>query len=547
MSAVRQDTAAHRVHDLVIIGGGLAGLTLALQLRRSEPDLDVAVVERTTFPVPEITHKVGESTVELGSWYLANTLGLRDHLDKKQLRKFGLRFFFGGRDAPLEQADELGVSAAFATPTWQVDRGRLENELAGRARAAGVSVIEGARVGRLALGDPGRAGKRHRLVVDVPDGVHPAADAFVGELEARWVIDAASRTSPLKRTLSLARDNTHDVNANWFRVQGEVRVDDWSGDPAWQARTGERPRWLSTNQLMGPGYWVWIIPLASGATSIGVVADPRFHGLERLRTQEATFEWLQEFEPRLAEALAQHEVLDFAFLRHFSHDCERLFSEDRWALTGEAGVFLDPLYSPGTDFIAISNSFITDLVSRERAGEDIRVRSRALETVYRSLYANTLSIYEGLYGGFGSARFMALKTTWDYSYYWSLLALLFTQGAMARLADDAALRNELLKGVALNRGLQRRFAAAAGAPGGVPEQPGQGRFFDQQSVPLMGRLNAELNDVLDGAGLLKRVRANVARLERVATYLGDRLESPGNAVSDDERALLGAFPDQLRT
>ncbi|MEE4174718.1 MAG: hypothetical protein V2I57_10745, partial [Xanthomonadales bacterium] len=175
------------------------------------------------------------------------------------------------------------------------------------------------------------------------------------------------------------------------------------------------------------------------------------------------------------------------------------------------------------------------------------VRSRALETVYRSLYANTLSIYEGLYGGFGSARFMVLKTTWDYCYYWSLLALLFTRDAMARLADDAALRNELLRGVALNRGLQRRFAAAAGVPGGVPGEPGQGRFFDQQTVPLMGQLNAGLNDSLDAGELLERVRDNVARLERVAGYLGERLANPRCAVSDDERDLLGAFPDQLRS
>ncbi|MEE4172957.1 MAG: tryptophan 7-halogenase, partial [Xanthomonadales bacterium] len=380
MSAVLHDTAAHQAHDLVIIGGGLAGLTLALQLRRSEPELDIAVVERATFPVPEITHKVGESTVELGSWYLANTLGLRDHLDRDQLRKFGLRFFFGGRGQPHEQADELGVSRAFATPTWQVDRGRLENELARQAREAGVTVIAGTRVRKLALADG--AGRRHRLAVDRLDQEAPSKNprGRAGDtvnLDARWVVDAASRTSPLKRTLSLARENTHDVNANWFRVQGELRVDDWSADPAWQSRTGDRPRWLSTNQLMGPGYWVWIIPLASGATSIGVVADPRFHDLDRLRTEAATFDWLREFEPRLAETLERHEVLDFAFLRHFSHDCERLFSEDCWALTGEAGVFLDPLYSPGTDFIAISNSFITDLVRRERAGEDIRVRSRA--------------------------------------------------------------------------------------------------------------------------------------------------------------------------
>ena len=31
---------------------------------------------------------------------------------------------------------------------------------------------------------------------------------------------------------------------------------------------------------------------------------------------------------------------------------------------GEAGAFLDPFYSPGSDFIAISNTLSTDLITR---------------------------------------------------------------------------------------------------------------------------------------------------------------------------------------
>jgi urea transport system ATP-binding protein len=58
-------------------------------------------------------------------------------------------------------------------------------------------------------------------------------------------------------------------------------------------------------------------------------------------------------------------------LRHFAHGCERVYSADRWLLTGEAGVFTDPFYSPGSDFIAMSNELITDLIIRDRRGEDI--------------------------------------------------------------------------------------------------------------------------------------------------------------------------------
>jgi flavin-dependent dehydrogenase len=93
-------------------------------------------------------------------------------------------------------------------------------------------------------------------------------------LRSKWLIDASGRMSLLKRKLKLAKPAYHDVNASWFRINHQFKVDDWASDQGWQDRV-QKPRWLSTNHLLGKGYWVWIIPLASGATSIGIVADNR--------------------------------------------------------------------------------------------------------------------------------------------------------------------------------------------------------------------------------------------------------------------------------
>lgn len=85
-------------HDVIIAGGGLAGLTLSMQIKQKSPDIDVVVLEQRKFPVPETIAKVGESTVEIGSHYLSEVLGLKDHFEKEHLRKYGLRCFFGEKN-----------------------------------------------------------------------------------------------------------------------------------------------------------------------------------------------------------------------------------------------------------------------------------------------------------------------------------------------------------------------------------------------------------------------------------------------------------------
>ena len=143
----RTGEARAALHDVAIVGGGLAGLTLARQLKLARPTTDVVIVERGAHPVPEAAFKVGESTAEMAGHYLGTHLGLRSHLEERQLIKTGLRFFFtagGNRDLALRP--EVGHITLLPTRTFQLDRGRLENDLTEDVCSLGVEIVEGSRV-----------------------------------------------------------------------------------------------------------------------------------------------------------------------------------------------------------------------------------------------------------------------------------------------------------------------------------------------------------------------------------------------------------------
>jgi flavin-dependent dehydrogenase len=396
-------------YDVAILGGGLAGLTLALQLLRARPGMSVLVADKAPWPPPVAAHKVGESTVELGTHYLREVLGLADYLDTAHLPKLGLRFFFRTRiDAALSDRPELGARGELPVPSHQLDRGLLEAELARRVQAEGGTFWSGCRVASVAIDSEG-----HATTLRAGDGER--------SVRSRWVIDATGRASTLKRQLGLLEPSPHASNAVWFRVDHELDLETWDDEPTFRSRLPAGLRRLSTNHLMGPGYWVWLIPLSSGSTSIGIVTDPAFHDLKPMATLDGALEWLAREEPLAAQALVplRDKVQDFLVLRHYSHGCKRVFDTHRWAVTGDAGAFLDPFYSPGTDFIALSNSYIADLVTRDLAGERVRSRINEYNRTYLEMFRAWLPIYDGMYATFGVGQVAALKVVWDFSTYWS--------------------------------------------------------------------------------------------------------------------------------
>ena len=444
--------------DVCICGGGLAGLTMARQLRREQPERSVLVVDRQARPLPEATHKVGESSVELASRYFEHTLGLGDYLRERHLIKNGLRFFPGGGALPLADRTEIGPPQLPIVPSYQLDRGRLENDLRAMCEQDGVALIEGVAVEAVTLGEGEQA---HQ--VQLADG---------RSVEARWLIDASGRRRLLGRQLGTRESSGHLGHAAWFRVEGRLDPGHLvpEGDAEWHRRDDDGIRWLSTSHLMGEGYWCWIIPLSSGKTSLGVVAHGAVHGFETLNTQARLMDWLERHEPVLFEALADHEVADFRALKDYSYTSSQVFGP-RWAMVGEAGLFVDPFYSPGSDFIALANGFTGELVRADFEGRADPEYTEFLDWFYRRLALISTATYSDAAEVYGQPRVMAAKIYWDNFNYWSFVCPYFFQELYRLgLEEQKALVPLAQRWAELNLRGQRLFAAWAKRASDAPER-----------------------------------------------------------------------------
>ena len=499
----------YKKYDVLITGGGLAGLTFALQLKQANPGISILTLEKRNHDAPAATHKVGESLSEMGAYYLRDVLNLKEYLTEHQLRKFGFRFFFSPEhNEDITRRIEVGSKIFNPFPSHQVDRGLLENELVQRSKDCGVDTVLGAKVTGIELSKDG-----HKI--------NYVKEGKEFNTEARWIVDSSGRHGLLKRKLNLQKDIGHDINSSWFRLDAVIDIDDWSDNQAWRNFVAPGLRLLATNHLMGEGYWVWIIPLTRGRTSIGIVADPVYHPFDTFNTFEKAMQWLEKYEPHAARMFAMHKekVMDFKVMKHFAYDSKQFYSADRWAVTGEAGAFMDPFYSPGSDFIALGNSWITDLIARDLAGEDIALRSLIYDFAHKELLSGWITVYRNMYGIFGKTQIMLMKVIWDWASYWAIPNVLF---ANKGYIDIAILKQYSASEISIGRrfaNLNLRMQELFRTWSEYDIETCSDQQLNVFDLSCLRQFQSELGKQYKAGELMPKIESNLAILERIAAEI----------------------------
>jgi flavin-dependent dehydrogenase len=401
-------------YDVVICGGGLAGMTLARQLKLKMPDISIVVIDRFSRPLPVAAFKVGESTVESSAHYLANTLQLTNYFEKHHFHKLGFRFFLGNAQGSFQERSEVGLSEFHSPYSYQIDRGMFENDLREFNAELGVELLENCSVQDIVLSENEDF---HQIVYKQLDTKETQT------IKARWVVDAMSRRRFLQKKLGLAKPNNEKFSAVWFRIDGRVDVSDFVPitEEQWHNRVPKKIRYYSTNHLVGEGYWVWLIPLSSGYTSIGIVASKDVHSFEDYHTYEKAYEWLKKHEPVLASHLKARQPTDFMKMPKYSYSSTQVFSINRWTCVGEAGTFVDPLYSPGTDMIGIANSLTTELIRLDLDGKLTKEMVEYANLFFLKYSEQITSKVQSIYQLFGKNSLMnGLRLIWDFMMGWGV-------------------------------------------------------------------------------------------------------------------------------
>lgn len=338
--------------DVAVAGGGPAGcaaaIALAMRGRR------VALYERDAFP----RFHIGESLLasanacfeQLGVATLVRAQGFPEKWGATLLTHDGA----SGRPVDFSSAPEVP-----RPQTFQVCRGKLDHLLLERARAAGVEVFERTRVEDCEL---------------APDGVTLRVADAAGrrEVQARALVDATGRSGLVAKKLDLRRDEPRLANiAIYAHFSGVPRQ---SGNRSGDIRIVARD----------DAGWFWLIPIDERLTSVGVVLPAALYRRLEKGDPEAMLAAAIEDTPAVAELMAEsRREWPVRVEKDFSYGATR-YAGARWLLVGDAGSFLDPVFSSGVS-IALESGLeaARELDRALSAGDLSAARFRSFERVQR--------------------------------------------------------------------------------------------------------------------------------------------------------------------
>lgn len=357
--------------DIAIIGGGPAGSTAAALLVRK--GWRVLLLEKDRHP----RFHIGESLLPL-NLPLFEELGCASAIKNVGLVKNAAQLH--SMEHPESQvlafADAWGDIPKHA---YQVRRSEFDHALLQHARQCGAEVIEECRARNV----------RFESDCVVVEAEHD--DGRSAEVTARYLVDATGRDTFMASRLGIKRKNPKHASAALYgHFRGARRN---TGD----AEGDIEIYWFAHG-------WMWFIPLADGATSVGAVCWPYY--LKTRDTDPSTF-FLRTLEtcPSLWERVKDATLIEPATATgNYSYAAERM-AGDRYVMIGDAFAFVDPVFSSGVYLAMMSAQFAAEVVDgalrdpaaapRLNRAFEQRVR-RGLKTFTWMIYRMTSPIMRNL-------------------------------------------------------------------------------------------------------------------------------------------------------
>jgi flavin-dependent dehydrogenase len=325
-------------YDFAVAGGGPAGSAAAISL--AQRGHRVVLFESEVFP----RFHIGESLLSTINGPI-DALGVREAIEAAGFpRKWGARLLT--HDGRSGRGVDFAASRQIEQPqTWQVCRDRFDVILLDRARAVGAEVREGVRVHDVDFSS-------HGVVVRTDEaGVR-------SRVRVRAVVDATGRRGLLARKLGLRREEPLLANiAIYSHYRGVPRLD------------GDRPDDIRIVAREDAG-WFWMIPISDELTSVGVVLPKAlFQGMPPGSNEERLARTIAETSA-VAELMKDAErAWPVRAEKDFSYSASS-YAGDGWLLAGDAGSFLDPVFSTGVSIALESGIEAAEALDEASRHED---------------------------------------------------------------------------------------------------------------------------------------------------------------------------------